>query len=104
MKSLHIAQKILNQIRTSIAARNQAVTSHAELPSPLFATRLRVGELALIDILLQENQHGIVAKNQQQYGCHLCEAVIKDGNKFSRCSFILLSPPILISNICILPA
>ena len=87
----------------SIVARNQAVTSHAELPSPLFATRLRFGRLlVLIDIPLQENQHGIVAKNQQQYGCHLCEAVIKDGNKFSRCSFILLSPPIPISNICIL--
>ena len=58
------------------------MTSHADLPPLLFATRLGVGQLALIDILLQENQHGIVAKNQQQYGCHLCEAVIKDGNKF----------------------
>jgi len=40
---------------------------------------------ALTLVRHQENQHGIAApKSQQQYGCHLCPAIIKDGNKFSR--------------------
>ena len=40
---------------------------------------------ALTLVRHQENQHSIaVARSQQQYGCHLCNAVIKDGNKLSR--------------------
>lgn len=39
---------------------------------------------ALTLVRHQENQHGITTSKSQQYGCHLCPAVIKDGNKFSR--------------------